>query len=129
MIGSFGDIVFETSDEKILTPMSMTRTGGAVWADHPMLYKKPKREFMHSESRGVELEIKLKASLGVSPAKSIDALYKLMENGRTHPLVVGGRPMSRYDMAVMTISDAWDEVLSGGELISATVSVKFEEAK
>lgn len=129
MVGSFGNIIFETSDEKILTPTSLSRTGGAVWADHPMLYKKPRREFMRSENRGVELEIKLKASLGVSPAKSIDELYKIMENGRTHPLVVGGRPMSRYNMALMSISDSWDEVLSGGELISATVSVKFEEAK
>lgn len=129
MVGSFGNIIFETSDEKILTPTSLSRTGGAVWADHPMLYKKPRREFMHSENRGVELEIKLKASLGVSPAKLIDELYKIMENGRTHPLVVGGRPMSRYNMALMSISDSWDEVLSGGELISATVSVKFEEAK
>ena len=95
MIGSFGNIIFETSDEKILTPSSLSRTGGAVWADHAMLYKKPKREFMHSENRGVELNLKLRASLGVKPEESIKELYKIMENGRKYPLVIGGKPLSR----------------------------------
>ena len=129
MIGTYGSIIFETSDEKILTPSSLSRTGGAVWADHAMLYKKPKREFMHSENRGVELNLKLRASLGVKPEESIKELYKIMENGRKYPLVIGGKPLSRYNMAIMSLSDSWDAVLPGGELISATVSVKFEEAE
>ena len=129
MIGTYGSIIFETSDEKILTPSSLSRTGGAVWADHTMLYKKPKREFMHSENRGVELNLKLRASLGVKPEESIKELYKIMENGRNYPLGIGGKPLSRYNMAIMSLSDLWDEVLPGGELVSATVSVKFEEAK
>lgn len=128
-IGTFGDLIFEVSDKKILTPSSFTRSGGAVWADHPMIYKKPKREFMRSEIRGTELELKLNAMHGVKPWDTIRTMYKYMENGKSFAFVVGGKPMANYKMCIVSVSDTWDEVLNEGELIKATVSVRFEEAK
>lgn len=128
-LGSFGDVIFEVSDKKILTPSSFSRSGAAVWADHPMLYKKPKREFMHSEHRKVELEIKLNAIHGTKPRETLKILYKYMETGKRYHVIIGGRSMSRYKMAIMTISETWDTVLNEGELMKATVSIGFEETK
>lgn len=126
-VGSFGKIIFEVSDRKILTPQTLTRSGGAVWADHPMLYKKQRREFMHSEPRSVEVELKLRSSLGVSPADTIKLMYKYMENGKRYHLIIGDTKMSNYRMAIMTISDTWDTVIKNGKLVAATVTVTFEE--
>lgn len=128
-IGSFGDVVFEVSKKKILTPSSFSRSGAAVWADHPMLYKKPKREFMHSEYRKVEMEIKLSALHGVKPRETLKLLYRYMETGKRYHVIVGGKSMSRYKMAIMSISETWDTVLSKGELVTATASITFEETK
>lgn len=128
-IGTFGSLVFEVSDKKILTPSSFTRTGGAVWAEHPMIYKKPKREFMHSELREVEMELKLNALHGVKPWNTIRTMYKYMENGKRFALVIGGKPMANYKMCIASVSDTWDEVFNKGQLVKATVNVRFEEAK
>ena len=128
-IGTFGDLIFEVSDKKIFTPATFSRSGGAVWADHPMLYKKSRREFMHSEIRGIEVEIKVNALHGVKPWETIRTMYKYMENGKCSPFVVGGKPMANYKMCIISVSDTWDEVLNEGELIKATLSITLEEAK
>lgn len=129
-IGSFGKLIFEVSDQQVLTFQRMSRTIEGVWADHELIGKKPRREFLHSACRGVDMEIKLRSSLGVKPYDMLTLIASYVENGVVYPLVIDGKPASKhYNMAILSASEEWDTVISGGKLVQATVTLTFGEVK
>lgn len=68
MIGTLGrKIIFEVSDEKVLTFLNMTREITSRWAEHEALGVKPKPEFLGPGLQTGTLEITLSATLASSP--------------------------------------------------------------
>ena len=67
MIGTLGrKIVFEVSDDWVLTFNSMSREVSGRWAKHEVLGVKPKSEFLGPGCQAVNMTIHLSAALGVS---------------------------------------------------------------
>ena len=63
MIGTLGrKIIFEVSDEKVLTFLNMTREITSRWAEHEALGVKPKPEFLGPGLQTGTLEITLSAT-------------------------------------------------------------------
>ncbi|WP_087064427.1 phage tail protein [Intestinibacillus massiliensis] len=126
-IGTYGGIVFETSDKCVLTPQSLQRTSGGSWATHKLHGVKPRTEFIAPSLRKVTFKLTLLATLGVQPRALLERLTQIAESRQAYPLVIGGKPLSDNPFRLMNLSESWDRMYNGGELVSATVSVTLEE--
>ena len=81
MIGYFGDIIFETSDKKILTFKDFKRTIGANYSEHERIGKKSRLEFNRPENQEVTFKMKIIAGYGVKPWEMLHKLVVACEKG------------------------------------------------
>ena len=126
-VGSFGKLIFTCSDKRVVRPDNISLSGGGVWADHEIIGDRTKREFKHPELRQVTMDVTFTATLGVRPRKMLELVRKYSETGKSYPLVIGNVSLSKYKMALISYSETWDELVTGGRLAKATVSLTFEE--
>lgn len=127
MIGTYGDIIFETSDKRVLMPGALKRTAGSSWATHKLHGVKPRTEYLAPALRKVTFNLQLVATLGVKPRAQLDRLAQIAEGREAFLLVIGGKPMAAGPMRLTAVSETWDTIYNGGELYAATVSVTLEE--
>ena len=127
-IGNWGlDITFRVSERQVMTFQNLSRTVGSEWATHSRIGLKDQAEFLRPTLQKITFSMILDATLGVRPRATLDHLADLTERGEVNTLVIGGRRVGRYRWRITDISEAWDTVLNGGELVRATVSVTMQE--
>lgn len=128
VVGNFGNrIVFETSDRKILTFSGMTQKVSGKYAKHSVSGEKDRPEFTGPGNRSVSFKMLLDVSLGVRPRDVISKIEDAVESGETEYLVIGGRPVGSNKFYISSISEAFDVVLSHGEIARASLQVNMEE--
>lgn len=127
MIGSFGSIIFKTSDKRILTFQNLQYSASSRWSSSEVINGKPRSQFLGAGLRKVSFDISISAAFGVKPRETIDRLTKIVEKGEVYMLVIGGKPISNNPFSLKDISAAWGEVFNGGELYSAKLSLTLEE--
>ena len=49
------------------------------------------------------------------------------ENGYVDWFIIGSAPLSPYPFKLVSVSDSWDAVISGGALVECKVSLNIEE--
>ena len=126
-VGVFGDIIFETSDKKILTFNGFTQGVSGRWATHERIGLKPKQEFLGASLRTISFNMTLNASNGVKPREMLEKLESLVENGIANTLIVGTKPIGENQWIIKEISETWDVVMNKGELAKASLSLSLEE--
>ena len=127
MIGYFGDIIFETSDRKILNFRDLKRTASASYSDHKRYGKKPEREFVHPNNEGVTFLMNFKAGHSVSPRKMMEKVIDTCNTGKVCSFVLGGRKVAGGRWTIDNVGADYNEVWNRGELVSASVSVTATE--
>lgn len=127
-IGNWGKTIkFEVTSNKVLTFSDFKRTVSGRWKSHPIVGKKPKGEFAGPDASSVTFDIVLAAEQGVKPRATITTLEKAAETGVVDYLYIGGRKVGSGKMALENISETWDEIWKGGELVKAKCSLTFLE--
>lgn len=127
-VGSWGNIlIFEVSDDKILTFNKLTRSVGSEWAKHSRIGLKDKSEFVRPTVQKLTFTISLNAMLGVRPRAMLEAIEKAIETGQVNTFVVGGKKIGKNRWKIKSVSEAWDTFLNKGELVKAKVNVTMEE--
>lgn len=128
MVGNFGSrIVFETSDRKILTFSGLTQKVSGKYAKHSVSGEKDRPEFTGPGNRSVSFKMVLDVSMGIRPREIISSIEDAVENGETEYLVIGGRPVGPNKFYIASISEAFDVILSHGEIARASLQVSMEE--
>lgn len=128
MIGTLGrKIIFEVSDDAILTVQGMSREIAGRWTAHEVMGTKPKPEFLGAGNQTISLPIRLSASLGVRPRNVLEAVEAMVESGTAEYLVIGNRPVGRNPFRLIGSSETWDTLYSGGQLAKATLTISLEE--
>ena len=127
IIGYFGDIIFETSDERILTFAGFTRESSTRWATHNLLGRKPGSEFLGPELDVVRFTVTLNGRFGVRPRDEMVRWLVKCRSGTVETLVIGGSALGMYKWAVINVSQMWDVVMNRGEVLSGRVEVELEE--
>lgn len=128
VIGNFGSrIVFETSDRKILTFSGMTRKISGKYAKHSISGQKDRPEFTGPGNSSLNFKILLDVSMGIRPRDVIARIEEAVEAGETEYLVIGGQPIGENKFYISSVSEAFDVVLSHGEIARATLQVSMEE--
>ena len=126
-IGTFGNIVFETSDFKVLHPLDIKRTAGSKWATQELVKGKPRVQYLQPKLRTVSFNIKLSAQHGIRPRAMLDELIQMAEGNKSYRLVINGKPLSTLPFRLTDVSESWGHMYNRGELITAEVSLTLEE--
>lgn len=127
MVGKYGDLIFETNDQRVIAFRNFSQNISGRWGSHEVIGKKEKTEFNGPGRRKVTFQMVFLASLGVRPREMLERLEDMAEKGKVDYLVIGGRAVGENRFAVTALSETWDTVYSGGELAKASVSVTLEE--
>lgn len=122
-IGSFGSLVFETSDNKILTFQNFKHDVSGRWEQHITSGSEPKSQFLGPDQEGITFKIKLSAMHGVRPREMIEKLEKMVRRGETEFMVIGGKKVGTGKWYIESISEDWSYIMSQGELVEASVSI------
>lgn len=127
-IGNFGSrIVFETSDQRILTFTGMTQKISGKYSAHTVIGQKDRAEFTGPGNRSLSFKILLDASLGVRPRDVMDSIESAVENGEAEYMVIGGRPVGKNKFYISSVSEAYDVVMGKGEIVRASLNLSLEE--
>lgn len=127
-IGNFGSrIVFETSDQRILTFIGMTQKISGRYSAHTVIGQKDRAEFTGPGNRSLSFKILLDASLGVRPRDVMDSIESAVENGEAEYMVIGGRPVGKNKFYISSVSEAYDVVMGKGEIVRASLNLSLEE--
>lgn len=109
--GSLGDIIFEVSTAKILTPNGVSFSREASFEDHEVQGDYPRPEFLHPGLASVSLAITLRADLGCDPWSEAEALEFKMIDGEVLRLVIAGQNLGKY--TIRKIDQSWRHCLKG----------------
>lgn len=127
MIGFLGDIVFETSDKRILTFSNFTRSAESRWAKHEVLGKKPAQEFIGPGLDVITFTVILKGNFGLKPRQEMDRWLELCRKGNAETLVIGNKALGVDRWIVTSVSQMWDVIFNKGEVYSGKVDIQLEE--
>jgi phage protein U len=127
MIGYFGDIIFETSDRRILSFVDFSIETSARFETHNLIGTKPKTEYVGPGLLSVSFTIIINGNHGVKPREEMERWLELAESGEPQILVLAGKPIGENRWVVRSVSQAWDVIFAGGELFSGKIDVTLEE--
>ncbi len=140
MIGYFGDIIFETSDSKILNFNSFKLNASARFSTHETIGQqqtssetvnvakyKPKTVYIGPNLKTASFSVTLNGNFGVKPRQEMERWLSLAENGQAELLVIGGQLVGDDLWVVKSVSEAWDVIFNNGELFSGKIDVTLEE--
>lgn len=127
MIGYFGDVIFETSDSRILNFSDFKLETASRFAVHEVIGKKPKTEFIGPGLNTVTFTVNLNGNHGIKPRDEMTQWIIKSNSGEAHTLVIGGRVLGADKWVVKSVSEAWDTIFNKGELFSGKLEVTIEE--
>lgn len=126
-IGTLGNIVFETSTEKIRTFDNFKKKNSARFATHDVMNRKPVLEYLGPGLDNISFSMRFDVMLGVNPADEMKALREIRDKGEAVELVIGGQPVSENLWVVIDISEDWSKIDNRGNIIIANVEVSLQE--
>ena len=127
MIGSFGKMVFETSDKRIMTFNRFNRTVKGRWVEHNLYKRTPRSEFVGSDLDEITFTVILNSSLGVDPLTQINKWEDMVSKGYHDILVIGNKQIGKNHVKVTSITEAWNVIYNNGAVSSANIDVTISE--
>ncbi|WP_310830377.1 phage tail protein [Paenibacillus pedocola] len=126
-IGAFGPVIFKVSEDKVLTFQDLTRSSAGRWAQHDILGKKPKKEWLGPGVDSVSFTMRFVSSLELNPRTELDRLTELERAGKALPLVIGNKGLGTGLWVITSLSQAWEQIDNKGYVYAATVDITLEE--
>lgn len=125
MIGALGNIVFTVSSDFVRTPSNIKKSRSARIAKHEIIGSKPKLEFQGEDLVSMSFDIRLDASLGVSPQADINSLSTLESTGEVVDLVIGNVYHGAF--LIESIEENTKYTDRSGNIIVAELSISLQE--
>jgi phage protein U len=122
--GSFGNIVFEASADRIKTWDRFKRQHKANFATHDVAEGKQKLEYTGFELRPIDLQVRLDARY-INPRQEIEALSEILESGEPQVLILGGKPYGEH--VLEDFSETWTHTDGQGRVLVARITLKLKE--
>lgn len=126
-VGCYGGIVFSVSDKRILAMENLKGSAGSDWATHGTYLGKERSQYIGPKLKKYKFDITLNGLYGVRPRRTLRLLQEMAEAGVVHWFIVGNAPVGIHPYKLTDVSDSWDNVLNGGELVECKVSITLEE--
>lgn len=127
MIGSYGDVIFEASDKRILTYKNFRRDSASRFSDHEVIGQKPTSEYIGPGNDSVSFEVTLNSKLGVDPDELIALFIKYNREGHAYPLVIGPKTLGVDKWRMSSLGESVTTQGPKGEVVSATLEITLIE--
>ncbi len=127
MIGSFGEVVFEVSDEKVRTFRDYQIQRSAKYSEHAIHGRKGLLEFTGLSPASASLSIKLDAGLGVNPKEELNNLREILNKHEAVPFILDGEPQGDGLWVLESLNENFEIIDNHGTFISINVSLNLKE--
>ena len=127
VIGCLGDIVFQVSDQTVVTMNNWKWSGVAKYAVHERHGLRPLTELTGVEPDKITFEIQLRAELGVSPNKEAVKIWWYERKGTPLPLTIGKYAYGFYRWNIVSHEISVDYTDPEGNVAGSTVSITLQE--
>ncbi|MGG3322355.1 phage tail protein, partial [Brevibacillus centrosporus] len=95
-LGNLGPVVFVATHETLRTFQDFTRSSASRYADHEILGKKPKSQWIGPGLDTISFSMAFDALYGLNPRKELNQLVELERAGKALPLAIGGVGIGVY---------------------------------
>lgn len=126
-IGTFGNVIFETSNDLVRTFKDMTRDTNVRLASHDIIGKKPVIEWIGPGTDNIKFSMQFNSLLGVEPKDEEKKLRDMAQTGKVAHIIVGGEPVSDYKFIIESISSSGRIYDRDGNLIKSMVDITVKE--
>ena len=127
MIGSYGDIVFEVSSEKVKTFRDLQVQRSAKYSEHAIHGRKALLEFTGLSPASISINIRLDAALGLNPKEELSMLYEVLNKHIVMPFILDGEPQGDNLWVLESIDERHEIIDNHGKSIAVEVSLKLKE--
>lgn len=125
MLGTFGDVTFEVSEERVRSWRDFQRSGKARWASHELVQDKPVLQHVGPDLEEIKFSVRFDVAQGLNPAAEIDKLRKMRDAAEPQTLTIGGHPLGKFALESLDESHNWFD--NRGGLLGASVSLSLKE--
>ena len=126
-VGVLGDIVFQVSWGKIVTPSNIQWDGSARHAVHQRHLQNALTEFTGRDPDKISFDIYLASIFGVDPMGAIWQLFNYERQGTPLALTIGEHGYGRYRWNIISHSTTVQDTDGEGNLIAATIRLNLQE--
>ena len=127
MIGSFGEVVFEVSADRLRTFRDFQIQRSAKYSEHAIHGRKGLLEFSGLSASTASLNIRLDAGLGVNPKEELSTLHDILNNHEALPFILDGEPQGDGLWVLESIGENYEIIDNHGTAIAVEVSLKLKE--
>lgn len=127
IVGYLGSTPFVTSSNKIRTFDNFSRSSTARWTKHDLIGQKPVLEFIGNDIEKISFDMQLRADYGINPEKELENLRQMRDNGTAVTLILNNSPVTDNLWVIESLDEKVTFWGSGGEILSASVSVSLLE--
>ena len=114
MIGTFGEVTFEVSADRVRTFDGLKRSGSARLASHDLIGRKPLLEFGGPGLETLSLNMTLSAFLGLDPVEEVKELRQMRDEGTAAPFTLNGEPQGTGLWVLESLSEDWKYIDNNG---------------
>jgi len=125
MLGSYGDVTFEVSEERVRSWRDFQRSGKARWAAHELVQEKPVLQHVGPDLEEIKFSVRFDVAQGMNPTAEIDKLRKLRDAAEPQTLTIGGKPLGKFALESLEESHNWFD--NRGALLGASVTLSLKE--
>ena len=126
MVGSFGDLIFEVSTERVFTFDNFTHKVAARYAKHELINSPVVLEYLGEDTQKITLNIILTATLGVAPGYEIKRIQELVLNGDAEWLIIGNEVVGNSRFVINEASTRAISYDGEGHVLVAQLDLTFE---
>ena len=126
MVGSFGELLFEVSSERVFTFDNFTHKIAARYAKHELISSTPVLEWLGEDTQKITLNIILTATLGVTPAYEIKRIQELVLSGTAEWLILANEVVGESRFVITEASTKTVATDGEGRILVATMDLTFE---
>lgn len=126
-LGSFGEIVFEVSNRRVLTYKDYKRQTKARYASHEIIGQKPILEFLGPDGEEITFTMQFRIDLGVTPAEEADKVREMCEKGKAEYLILGNSVIGANQWIITDVGDSADTWDNMGRIIKTQIDVTLKE--
>ena len=127
MIGILGNLVFSVSEKTVRTFDKLSWKVSANYATHDRHIKCDVLEFLGPEPQSIDFTMNFSVLHGTNPINEIRKLNKMVNNGITARLILGGKVYGSYKWVITSVSNTLEKYDNNGNCWAATAKVTIKE--
>jgi len=127
MIGAFGDIVFESSDKRLLTFDNLIRTYSATYEEHKIINYKPRLEFTGPDCDELTFTVNFNIWDGVFPQTEMNRWLEKCRNGKEEYFIIDEWFLGVNKWVITSVSNPITVIANNGKILKASVDITLKE--